>query len=92
MPKGGRIMFSTAVEQEQAVVRVADNGPGVPPEIRQRVFEPFFTTKRGEEGTGLGLSVSFGIIQAHQGTIDLEPDEGRGTTFTIRLPLANDGA
>jgi signal transduction histidine kinase len=65
---------------------VSDTGHGMPESVSQRVFEPFFTTKPPGEGTGLGLSVSYGIIQAHQGTISVESTEDVGTTFTISLP------
>src|SRR5205807_715478 len=64
-------------------LRVIDNGPGMPPQVRARLFEPFFTTKKSGEGTGLGLSVSFGIIQEHKGRIRVETEEGKGTTFVI---------
>ncbi|MGI8403053.1 MAG: ATP-binding protein [Gemmatimonadaceae bacterium] len=66
---------------------VADTGHGMPQSTSQRIFEPFFTTKPPGEGTGLGLSVSYGIIQAHQGTISVESTPDVGTTFTISLPL-----
>ena len=80
------------VEAERAgddavVIRVRDDGPGIPPEIRSRIFEPFFTTKPTGKGTGLGLSVSFGIIREHFGSIDVESEIGKGTTFVIRLPF-----
>lgn len=88
MPKGGRVRLSTHVEQGMAQVRVADNGPGIPPHIRQKIFEPFFSTKQKGEGTGLGLSVSFGIIQAHGGSLQLESVMGQGSTFVVNLPLA----
>jgi two-component system, NtrC family, sensor kinase len=66
---------------------ISDTGHGMPPVVSQRVFEPFFTTKPPGEGTGLGLSVSYGIIQAHEGTISVESTPEVGTTFTIVLPL-----
>jgi signal transduction histidine kinase len=64
-----------------------DTGCGIPPEISEHIFEPFFTTK-ADRGTGLGLFISYGIIEKHGGTIDLETTGDRGTQFTIRLPAA----
>ena len=69
------------------VVEVQDNGCGIRPEHRPRLFEPFFTTKPVGQGTGLGLSVSFGIVRDHGGTIEVESEVGRGSTFRVRLPL-----
>jgi signal transduction histidine kinase len=69
---------------------ISDTGHGMPTSVTQHVFEPFFTTKPPGEGTGLGLSVSYGIIQAHEGTISVESTPGVGTTFTILLPLYNE--
>ena len=74
-----------------AVLTVADNGCGIPPEIQERIFEPFFTTK-GMEGTGLGLSVVYGILQEHQGGLQLDSAPGRGTTLHIFLPAAPESA
>jgi len=74
------------------VIRVRDNGPGIPPGIQKRIFEPFFTTKPAGQGTGLGLSVSYGIIQDHAGTIRVESEPGQGTTFVIELPTAPQSA
>jgi two-component system NtrC family sensor kinase len=74
------------------VVVVSDTGHGMTPSVSQRVFEPFFTTKPPGEGTGLGLSVSYGIIQAHGGTISVESTLDVGTTFTISLPLYHEAA
>ncbi len=69
----------------EAMLKVHDSGPGIPPEIRDRIFEPFTTTK--ERGTGLGLSIVLGVVQAHHGTIDLESAPEKGTLFVLRLPL-----
>jgi two-component system, NtrC family, sensor kinase len=67
------------------VITVKDTGPGMPPEVKQRLFEPFFTTKPRGKGTGLGLSISRSIIEEHQGEIRVESEVGKGTTFVIRL-------
>ncbi len=75
-------------EAEEAVIEVADNGPGMEAELCKRIFEPFFTTKEVGEGTGLGLSVSYFIItEHHQGSMEVESTPGAGTRFTIRLPF-----
>jgi len=74
------------------VIVVSDTGHGMTASVSQRVFEPFFTTKPPGEGTGLGLSVSYGIIQAHGGTISVDSTPDVGTTFTISLPLYREAA
>jgi PAS domain S-box-containing protein len=81
--------LSLTTQRKQGTVQIviSDTGHGMPPVVSQRVFEPFFTTKPPGEGTGLGLSVSYGIIQAHEGTISVESTPEVGTTFTIVLPL-----
>jgi len=73
-----------------AVIRVIDNGPGMPESIREKVFQPFFSTK--EEGTGLGLSIAARIIEDHHGCLNLRSREGKGTTFTITIPCVEEGA
>jgi signal transduction histidine kinase len=67
-------------------VAFEDSGPGIPPDILGRIFDPFFTTKPEVSGTGLGLSVSLGIVQSHGGTIDVVSEIGRGSIFTVILP------
>jgi two-component system NtrC family sensor kinase len=74
-------------EGAAVVIEIQDNGSGIKPEHRARLFEPFFTTKPIGQGTGLGLAVSFGIIREHGGTIEVESEFGRGSTFRVRLPL-----
>lgn len=89
MPEGGRISLETSVEDERAVVKVRDSGTGMTEAVRQRCLEPFFSTK-GERGTGLGLSMVYGIVERHRGKLEIESTLGHGTTFIIRLPLAEE--
>jgi len=87
MPQGGTLGIYTRPDgDEHVVLTVADTGVGMPEHVRKRIFDPFFTTK-GEVGTGLGLSVSYSIIQRHGGEMRAESQPGRGTTFTIVLPV-----
>ncbi|HRZ40754.1 MAG TPA: ATP-binding protein, partial [Candidatus Omnitrophota bacterium] len=72
---------------QKLVLEVIDNGCGIPPEIIDKIFDPFFTTKKVGQGTGLGLSMVFTIIENHKGTIRAESEKGKGTKFTITLPL-----
>jgi signal transduction histidine kinase len=72
-------------------VDLEDTGPGIAPEHRDRIFDPFFTTKPEVSGTGLGLSVSLGIVQSHGGTILVNSEVGKGATFIVVLPLRVDG-
>ena len=69
------------------MVEVTDTGCGIKPEHLDKIFEPFFTTKPVGKGTGLGLSVSYGIVQQHGGTLEVESEEGKGSTFTVTLPV-----
>ncbi|HLY75961.1 MAG TPA: ATP-binding protein, partial [Planctomycetota bacterium] len=85
--KKGEIHLSTRVENEQAVIRIRDSGRGIAPEHMGKIFEPFFTTKEIGAGTGLGLHVAYKIITAHRGKIDVVSEVGKGTEFTVRLPL-----
>ena len=82
-----RLVIRTSGDADTVVVEVSDTGSGMSADTLKRVFEPFFTTKPAGEGTGLGLSVSYGIVEAHNGTISVESAPGRGTTFRIVLPV-----
>jgi PAS domain S-box-containing protein len=87
MPKGGTLRIRTRLgDHRHAMITVADTGMGMSEEVRKKVFDPFFTTK-GEEGTGLGLSVSHSIVERHGGDLKVDSRPGEGTTFTITLPI-----
>jgi signal transduction histidine kinase len=79
-------------ENEAAVVRVSDTGTGIKPEHLSHIFDPFFTTKGVGKGTGLGLSISYATVKEHNGHIQVKSEVGRGSTFTIILPVGRDGS
>ena len=83
----GTITLTTRREGEGVVVDMLDNGRGIPPEVLPKIFDPFFSTKEIGKGTGLGLSISYKIIQQHGGRIDVKSQVGKGTRFTVHLPL-----
>lgn len=87
----GDITLKTGVEGENVWISISDNGRGMPEAVCKRIFEPFFTTKPVGQGTGLGLSLAYSIVQKHKGQIEVESTEGVGTTFTIYLPIAGIG-
>ncbi|NIM93693.1 MAG: HAMP domain-containing protein [Anaerolineales bacterium] len=86
MPDGGILTISLTRTGQAIAIEVKDTGVGIPEEYLNRIFDPFFTTKPEGEGTGLGLSVSYGIVSSHRGRIDVSSIEGVGTTFTVLLP------
>jgi GAF domain-containing protein/CheY-like chemotaxis protein len=85
MPEGGTLTLTTAVENSDVVVTVADSGVGIPEAIRGKIFDPFFTTK-GPQGTGLGLSMTYGILSRHGARITVDSREGQGTVFRLTFP------
>ncbi|HVG28999.1 MAG TPA: ATP-binding protein [Pyrinomonadaceae bacterium] len=87
MPRGGTLTLASRDEGDHVLVSVSDTGCGMSHDVRSRIFDPFFTTK-GKAGMGLGLAVSYGIVHRHEGTVEVQSEVDRGTTFTIRLPLA----
>ena len=87
MDEFGEITIRTETDNDTVLVQIEDTGQGIAKEDLDRIFDPFFTTKDIGRGTGLGLSVSYGIIQKHHGTITVDSTPGTGTTFTITLPV-----
>ena len=85
----GTLKITSRQEKDKIRCTFADDGPGIPEDVRDRVFDPFFTTKDVGKGTGLGLSVCFGVAQDHDGRIWVEPNKGRGTTFVLEIPVRN---
>jgi len=89
---GGRVRLSTRIAGGEVLIVIADDGPGVPDELAERVFDPFFTTRPVGEGTGLGLSIAHAVVAAHGGSITLDRAAEGGAVFTIRLPLEQGAA
>jgi PAS domain S-box-containing protein len=89
MPDGGSITIRTCREDDHICIKIADTGAGIPEMIRNRIFDPFFTTK-GVQSTGLGMSVSYGIISRHHGSIAVDSTEGNGTAFTVKIPITRE--
>jgi signal transduction histidine kinase len=88
MPNGGMLEVRTSANNGAVEVEVSDTGVGISPEFVNRIFDPFFTTKGTNRGTGLGLSVSYGIIKEHAGKIDVRSTAGKGTSFRLEFPAA----
>ena len=90
MKDGGVLTIRTSVVEGVCLIEVRDTGSGIPPAVLPRIFDPFFTTKSEGEGTGLGLSVSLGIVERHGGKILVDSEVGKGTTFTLCLPVSRE--
>ena len=86
IPEKGEIRIESQASDTHVIIRISDTGTGIAPEMLGKIFDPFFTTKPVGQGTGLGLSISYGIIQKHNGSIEVETEVGKGTTFIIKLP------
>ena len=86
MPQGGELKFESSVKGDTAEIQVSDTGTGIPPELRDKIFRLYFSTKN--KGSGIGLAMTFRIVQLHDGTIDFTSEPGKGTTFLISLPIA----
>jgi signal transduction histidine kinase len=86
MPEGGELRLEALANEDTAEIRISDTGPGIPPELREKIFRLYFTTR--QEGSGIGLAMTFRIVQLHDGTIDFTSEPGKGTTFFLRLPIA----
>ena len=91
LEEGGRVFIRGRQENGSVRLCVEDTGPGIPPDLRERVFDPFFTTKEVGRGTGLGLPVALSIVRAHGGDLSLSSGSGRGAAFTVTLPRVPDG-
>ena len=94
MPSGGELRIGSGLhpEDDTVTVTIQDTGVGIRPENLDRIFEAFFTTKKKVKGVGLGLSISYGFIREHGGKIDVKSELGKGTTFTIYLPVSGQSA
>ena len=93
MDRGGHLEISAMNDPRRprwVRITVADDGPGIPEEIRDHIFEPFYTTKKDGKGSGLGLAVVYGIVQHHKGEIEIESDPGQGTRFILNIPMIHE--
>jgi signal transduction histidine kinase len=85
MKNGGNLELRVSRANDYAVLEVIDDGPGIPPELRDKVFQLYFTTKT--KGSGIGLAMTYRAVQLHNGTIDFLSEDGRGTTFRLEFPV-----
>jgi signal transduction histidine kinase len=86
MPDGGPLMIRASRSDDEAQIEVRDRGRGIPPEIRDKIFNLYFTTK--PKGSGIGLAMTYRVMQLHNGAVEYESAEGQGTTFLLRFPLS----
>ena len=86
MPNGGTLRFEASLKGDDAEIRIADNGPGIPQALREKIYDLYFTTKT--HGSGIGLAMTYRIVQLHDGTIDFSSEPGQGTVFVLRFPVS----
>jgi signal transduction histidine kinase len=86
MKDGGTLRLEASLKGDDAEIRIADSGPGIPADVKEKIYDLYFTTKKG--GSGIGLAMTFRIVQLHDGTIDFESEPGHGTTFALRFPVS----
>jgi len=86
MPEGGRLRVVLEEDKKSAILRIADEGTGIPEEILDKIFDLYFTTK--SEGSGIGLAMTYRILQLHHGSVEVQSKPGRGTEFVFRIPLS----
>jgi signal transduction histidine kinase len=86
MPQGGTLRFEAVLRGDDAEIRITDTGPGIPPEVKEKIYDLYFTTK--QNGSGIGLAMTYRIVQLHDGTIDFASEPGQGTTFVLRFPVS----
>ncbi|MDQ6708749.1 MAG: ATP-binding protein, partial [Acidobacteriota bacterium] len=86
MPEGGVLTFESGVEGDNAEIRISDTGPGIPTDVKDKIYNLYFTTKK--QGSGIGLAMTFRIVQLHDGTLDFSSEPGKGTSFVMRFPVA----
>jgi signal transduction histidine kinase len=86
MQEGGTLRFEASLKGDDAEIRIADTGPGIPAAVKEKIYDLYFTTKTN--GSGIGLAMTYRIVQLHDGTIDFESEPGQGTTFALRFPVS----
>ena len=86
MREGGALRLEASLRGDAAEVRIADTGPGIPADVKEKIYDLYFTTK--QHGSGIGLAMTYRIVQLHDGTIDFTSEPGRGTTFVMRFPVS----
>ena len=94
MPEGGFLSLSaeTRPDGEHVAIKIEDTGVGIPKHVQSNIFEPFYTTKGEGKGVGLGLSVVYGVVAQHGGSVEVESEEGQGTRFTLTFPISSDAS